>query len=74
MLQVIADLRETLDVDGATGRYSLVLYHDAAAGLYRLLQKCSTVRFESDLSDKALFTYSVVVHASDPVLVTTSLI
>jgi hypothetical protein len=73
MLQAIADLRSTLDVDGASGRYSLVLYHDPATGLYRLLQKCSTVRFESDLSNKSLFTYSVVVHASDPVLVTTAL-
>jgi hypothetical protein len=73
MLQVISDLRQALDVDGPSGRYSLVLYHDATAGLYRLLQKCSTVRFESDLSDKSLFTYSVVIHASDPVLVTTTL-
>lgn len=73
MLQVLADLRLVLDVDGAAERYSLVLYHDATAGLYRLLRKCSTVRFESDLSDKTLFTYSLLVHASDPVLVTSTL-
>jgi hypothetical protein len=68
MLQVIASLRGVLDVDDAGSRFSLVLYHDAASGLYRVLQKCTTVRFESDLSEKALFTYSVLIHASDPAL------
>lgn len=73
MLSAITSLRNLLDVDDADGRYTLILYHDSSAGLYRVLRKCTTVRFESDLSDKRLFTYSVVIHASDPVLATTAL-
>jgi len=73
MFQAISDLRAALNVSGDEEPYSFVLYHDASAGLYRLLRDCTTVRLESDLSDQTLFTYSLVIHASDPVLQVASL-
>ena len=70
MLLAMLNLRSRLDVENPAGRFRLVLYHDSASGQSRYFEKCTTVRFESDLSDPRLFTYSVLVHASSPDLVT----
>jgi hypothetical protein len=70
MLLAMLNLRSRLDVENPAGRFRLVLYHDATSGQSRYFEKCTTVRFESDLSDARLFTYSVLVHASSPALVT----
>ncbi len=70
MLLAMLNLRTRLDVDNAAGRFSLVLYHNTTSGESRYFEKCTTVRFESDLSDPRLFTYSVLVHASSPELAT----
>ena len=70
MLQAVVDLRTLLDVNGAPDRFGLVLYHNPSTGQSRLFEKCTAVRFESDLSDPSLFTYSLLVHASSPDLVT----
>jgi hypothetical protein len=70
MMQAVIDLRGLLDVDNAAGRFGLVLYHNAITGQSRLFEKCTTTRFESDLSDPTLFTYSLLAHASSPDLVT----
>ena len=70
MLLAMLNLRSRLDVENPAGRFRLVLYHDATSGQSRYFEKCTTVRFESDLSDPRLFTYSVLVHASSPDLVT----
>jgi hypothetical protein len=69
----VDSLRVLLDVNAESEPFFFVLYADAEAGQVRGFQKCSTRRFESDLSDKSLFTYSAVIHASDPTLTTTSL-
>lgn len=68
MFAALEDLRAALDVQGTDDSYELVLYHDPETETYRALRDCSTVRFEYDLSDKHLFTYAVVIHASDPVM------
>jgi hypothetical protein len=70
MLAALEDLRATLDVNGDDDLYELVLYRDPDTDEVRSLRRCSTVRFEYDLSDKQLFTYSIVIHASDPVIYT----
>ncbi|QDU78984.1 hypothetical protein Pla110_06880 [Polystyrenella longa] len=68
MLETILSLRGLLDVDGESSKYSLVLYRDVETDGYRRFKKCSTVEFEYDLSRPQLFTYSLIVHAEDPVI------
>lgn len=48
--------------------YEFFVYHDPSAGTYRSFRRCSTVRFEYDLSNHALFEYSAVIHADDPTI------
>jgi len=72
MLQELETLRETLDVSSAAEKYEFFIYHDSSSGVYRKFKTCSTVQFEMDLSDQNLFTYSLIVHAEDPVLYTTA--
>jgi len=70
MLQAVMTLRGLLHVDSAADRYGLVLYYDSATGQSRYFQQCTTVRFDCDLSNPALFTYSILIHSSAPTLVT----
>ena len=70
MLLAMLNLRSRLDVENSAGRFGLVLYHNTTTGQSRYFEKCTTVRFESDLSDPRLYTYSLLVHASSPDLVT----
>lgn len=72
MFAALESLRAALDVSGTDDLYQLFLYHDAGSATYRSLKSCSTVRFEYDLSDKRLFTYSAVIHAADPQIYTTA--
>jgi len=72
MLQEAETLRDRLDVASDAEKFELFLYHDSASGTYRKFKTCSTVQFEIDLSNQNLFTYSMVVHAEDPVLYTTA--
>jgi hypothetical protein len=72
ILQAAELLRERLDVSSDAEKFELFLYHDTASGTYRKFKICSTVQFEIDLSNQNLFTYSMVVHAEDPVLYTTA--
>lgn len=71
MFEELESLRDVLDVSGPDDRYDFFLYHDAATDTYRHFKQCSTVRFDYDLSDKNLFTYSISIHAEDPVIYTT---
>ncbi|HVJ84976.1 MAG TPA: hypothetical protein VM452_04980 [Caulifigura sp.] len=73
MLLAMLNLRTRLDVDNAAGRFRLVLYRNTSTGQSRYFEKCSTVRFESDLSDPRLISYSVLIHASSPELQTGAL-
>ena len=72
MFQEINEFRDALDVPDTSGTYSFFLYYDATAGVYRKFKSCSTIRFEFDLSDEKLYSYSAVIHAADPVVYTTA--
>ena len=72
MFQEIEDFRNALDVPETSDTYSFFLYHDATAGVYRKFKSCLTIRFEFDLSDEKLYSYSAVIHAADPVVYTTA--
>ena len=72
MLEELEALRSTLDVSSASEKFEFFIYHDATSGTYRKFKLCSTVQFEMDLSNQNLFTYSLVVHAENPVLYTTA--
>lgn len=68
MFLALETLRERLHVDDSADGYELFLYHDPASGVYRSFRRCHTTRFEYDLTDPRLFTYSLVVHAADAVI------
>jgi len=70
MFAAIEALRAHLAADTPEDTYELFLYHDTGSSTYRSLRGCSTVRFEYDISDPHLFTYSVVIHAQDPEIYT----
>ncbi|MBT4865283.1 MAG: hypothetical protein HON53_09210 [Planctomycetaceae bacterium] len=72
MFGELEQLRSQLDVTSSEDEYEFFLYHDTATATYRKLKSCSTIRFDYDLSNKALFTYSVAIHAEDPTIYTTS--
>ena len=61
-------MRAALDVTSDDEEYLFYLSHNLVANEFRKYQKCTTVRFDADLSNKHLYTYSVVIHAADPVL------
>lgn len=65
MFETLEQLRTELQSTSAGSTYELFLYHDVASGIYRSLRRCHTVRFEFDLTDPHLFTYSAVIHAGD---------
>lgn len=67
MFDEIAALRSTL----GAGEFELFLYYDTASGTYRKFRSCSTIRFESDLSDPHLFAYQALIHADDPAVYST---
>lgn len=65
MFAEIEGLRNAVHVSGSGDKYEFFLYHDPGAGEYRKFKGCSTVRFEWDLSNSKLFTYSLVIHAEE---------
>lgn len=72
MLAEIESLRAACDVNNDLDKYSLYLYHDATAELYRRFANCQTTKLEFDLSNKNLFTFSMIVETDDPTLYTTA--
>jgi hypothetical protein len=72
MFQEIETLRSRLDVTSSGDEYEFFLYHDTATATYRKFKSCSTIRFDYDLSNKNLFTFSAAIHAEDPVIYTTA--
>ncbi|QDT36100.1 hypothetical protein [Stratiformator vulcanicus] len=72
MLAAVESLRAALSPSGFDARYEFFLYHDTGSDTYRKFSGCTTARFESDLSEASLFTYSLVVHAENPTLLTTA--
>ena len=72
MFEEIKNFRNALDVPVSSDTYSFFLYYDATQGIYRKFKSCSTIRFEFDLSDEKLYSYSAVIHAADPNFYSTS--
>jgi hypothetical protein len=72
MFAALETLRTHLDASPEAGTFELFLYHDPATGTYRSFRDCCTVRFEYELTDPRLFTYSTVIHAADPTIHTSA--
>jgi hypothetical protein len=72
MFTAVQALRTALSPANPDQVYQFFLYHDAASATYRSFKDCTTVRFDCDLSTKQLFTYSALIHASDPTVYTTA--
>ena len=70
MFEALEALRSALAAGDPDDTYDFFLYYDAASNEYRHFKKCTTVRFDSDLSNPHLFEYSLLIHAEDPVLYT----
>lgn len=68
MLETIDALREVLHVDDAEESYVLSVFEDAGTGQHRYFRECTTIRFDVDLSEKHLYSYTLSIHASDPEL------
>ena len=75
MHATIESVRAALRVSDPEETYGLALYRFVPPGLtldqahtLRGFVGCTTVKFEYDLSDRALYGYSLIVHASDPTL------
>ncbi len=68
MFLTLESLRLAVHSENPEDRYRLFLYCDTETSTYRSFRECTTVRFEYDLSKSRLFTYSLVVHASCPVI------
>ena len=66
MFQEVKNFRNAVDVPETSDTYTFFLYHDDTAGVYRKFKSCSTIRFEFNLSDEKLYSYSAVIHAADP--------
>jgi len=65
MLEALETLRGSLDADDDQG-YVLALYR-RDDGSYRYFQRCLTSRFDVDLSSQRIYSYSVSIHAGDPI-------
>lgn len=67
MFDLLEAMREALHVSDPEQEYGLTLFTDGTTR--RGFRRCTVTRLEYDLSDAALFGYSLVVHASEPRLV-----
>ncbi len=72
MFLTLEGLRQAVQSSTTDDRYRFFLYFDPATNTYRSFRDCATVRFEYDLSQKQLFTYSLTVHASRPTIEATA--
>ncbi len=68
MFLTLESLRQAVHSANPEDRYRLFLYLDPETSTYRSFRECATVRFEYDLTRPRLFTYSLVVHASQHVI------
>lgn len=79
MFDLVEEVREALRLGDPEQTYGLGLLEEddpgtpASARPLRGFVGCSTVRLEYDLSDRALYGYSLLIHASDARLQTGSL-
>ncbi|WP_437186945.1 hypothetical protein SH668x_000316 [Planctomicrobium sp. SH668] len=66
MLECVDLLREALRSTDERG-FFLGMFRDEE-GIYRYFQRCFTNSFDVDFSNPRIYSYSVVIHAGDPVL------
>jgi hypothetical protein len=66
MFAALEELRRQVRVTLNEPNYEFFVYHDPSTNTYRKFKRCSTVKFECDLSNVHLFGYTLVVHAGDP--------
>jgi hypothetical protein len=66
MLATLLALRDVLHVGGTQPPFDFVLFIDPETDAQHLFRTCSTTRFDWDLSDANLFTYTLTLHADDP--------
>ena len=67
MLDAIETVRTALQPAAPEATYRLALFaSDDSPVQYRGFVRCTTVKFEYDLSDHTLYGYTLMVHASDP--------
>ncbi len=72
MFAEIESMRSHLNDNATNGKFELFLFHDSATPYYRKFKNCSTLRFDVDLSNRNLFTYTMEIHSDDPTLYTTA--
>lgn len=72
MFDELEALRTSLHIGPEDSKYELFLYHDADTDTFRKFKSVSTLRLETDLSDKHLFTWSALLHAENPTIYTTA--
>ena len=71
MFEAIESVRHELHLSDPDAEYGLALFVDATGGdVVRGFRGCSTVKLETDLSDRAIYGYTLLIHASDPTLIT----
>ncbi len=68
MFAALEGLRTALHVGADGPKFQFILYEDEGTETFRHYRRCVTTRFEYDLSDEHLFTYSAVIHAEDAAL------
>lgn len=64
MFDVLESMREAVHDDDPDARFGLALFVDGS--VQRGFKECRVLKLEYDLSDAAIFAYSLIVHASDP--------
>ena len=73
MFETLNTLRDLLNVNSEQSEYSLVIFADNVAGIFRHFRRCTTTRFEFDLSSQYLYSFAATIHAADPKLYSESL-
>lgn len=68
MLTTLNTIRDALNVDAIVGSYSLLVFSDDTLDDHRFLKDCTTVKFEFDLSNPMIYSFSALIHAADPAL------
>ncbi|MFQ5732300.1 MAG: hypothetical protein ACE5KM_10140 [Planctomycetaceae bacterium] len=72
MFAEVETMRSRLNANGTNGKFELFLFHDSATPYYRKFKACSTLRFEVNLSNENLFSYTAEIVSDDPVIHSTA--
>ena len=69
MFDELEQLRILLDASSDI-KFSFFLYRDVATSTYRYFENCSVSRFQYNLSRANLYSYTIQIHAENPVMQT----